>query len=393
MSPESRLTNLFRLFFALDYTGVGIIGPYLALYLTSAGLSGGEIGVVLGTIPLVGFLVQPLWGLVSDIYHLRRRALVIGALGVSLTALMLSLTTNFYLLVAIALVMAVMKAPINPIGTALALEHLERSGNQHRFGSLRLWGSIGFAFSSFVIGSLFIEDAVWLILPLYSLTMFALSLTAMTLPDAQIDEQVNWRDGLTLLKRDRNLAKLLLGVLLIGATLGIVNNYLAVYLVDIQAPGWVIGAALAISALCEVPLMAQAPAFIKRWGLRLVLVGGVGVFPLRWLLYAIITEPLLVLPTQVLHSIAMMSLLVVGVVYVDRQLRRSWRATGQALYAASLHGVGPSLGLFLAGQIYERAGITPVWLISAFIATAGILIVDWAIRAPAIGKTRPEVIS
>ena len=34
--------------------------------------------------------------------------------------------------------------------------------------------------------------------------------------------------------------------------------------------------------------------------------------PLRWLLYTVIKNPLLVLPTQVLHSAGMLSLLVAG---------------------------------------------------------------------------------
>ncbi|MDQ4075978.1 MAG: MFS transporter, partial [Chloroflexota bacterium] len=213
----------------------------------------------------------------------------------------------------------------------------------------------------------------------------------LTLPDAEIHGDADWTDALRLLQGDGSLVRFLLGVLLIGFTLGIVNNYLAVYLDDIAAAGWIIGAAFAIAALLEVPLMAQVPAFLNRWGTRLVLVGGVAVLPFRWLLYAIIDEPLLVLPTQVLHSIAMMALLVVGVLYMDRLLARQWRASAQALYTAALHGIGPSLGLFTAGLIYERAGITPVWLASAVIALVGTAILGVAVDPQPIHQPRQEV--
>ncbi|MDQ4075456.1 MAG: MFS transporter [Chloroflexota bacterium] len=105
-------------------------------------------------------------------------------------------------------------------------------------------------------------------------------------------------------------------------------------------------------------------------------------------MYAIIDEPLLVLPTQILHSIAIMSLVVVGVLYIDQLLERKWRASAQALYTATLHGIGPSIGLFTAGLIYERAGITPVWLVSALVAMAGTAVLWTVVRTH---PTRPRV--
>jgi PPP family 3-phenylpropionic acid transporter len=169
-------------------------------------------------------------------------------------------------------------------------------------------------------------------------------------------------------------------------TLGIVNQYLVVYLGDIKATGWIIGLALAISALPEVPLMAAVPQMMARWGLAAVLTGGLAVLPVRWLLYTVITNPILVLPTQILHGIGMTALLVVGVIFVDRLLARNWRATGQALYAAALFGIGPGIGLFSAGLLYERGGIVPVWIFTSLVGLAGLAIAAWAVRAPA-GQT------
>jgi zinc transporter ZupT len=71
---------------------------------------------------------------------------------------------------------------------------------------------------------------------------------------------------------------------------------------------------------------------------------------------------------------------------VDRQLARHWRATGQALYAAMLYGIGPSLGLFAAGFLYERVGIVPLWFFCALVGTAGLMVMAWAVRAPTPGQ-------
>jgi len=174
----------------------------------------------------------------------------------------------------------------------------------------------------------------------------------------------------------------LLGALLVGTTLGVVNSYQIVYLADINAPGWVSGLAFAISGLIEAGLMGVAAPLIHRWGLRAVLIGGIALLPLRWLLYTVITDPILVLPTQILHSAAMLSLLVAAVLFVDQHLDSRWRATGQTLYQASLHGVGSAIGLVGAGVIYERAGITEVWATCAVVGTLGLAAMIWATWTP-----------
>ncbi len=390
--PLLPVVHRFRLFFALSYSAIGIFMPYLALFLTYRNLTGWQIGLLLATIPLVSFLTQPLWGAVSDVYHVRKQGLVVACFGAAALALLYGLVTDFRLLLLVTVGYALMQGAINPLGTALTLDYLEDRGGQVEFGSLRLWGSIGFALCSFAIGTWVIETNPGGIIPLYSFTMLLLGINVMILPDAPAHGRADWREGVALLRQEQGLLPFLVGILLIGATLGIVNNYLALYLTDIHAAGWIIGGAMAISALAEVPLMANAPAFLRRWGVRLVFVGGVAVLPLRWLLYLFIEEPLLVLPTQVLHSIAMLSLLVVGVLYMDQHLSRRWRASGQALYNAALHGLGPSIGLFAAGQLYEGMGIHPVWMLSLVLSLVGTFILNLAVRSQVASRPQPEAI-
>lgn len=378
----------FQLFYGLNFAGIGIFFPYIALYLRDMGLSGTQIGTLLGMMPLISFLVQPVWGMLSDIYSLRRSALVFACFSMGLTSLGFLLTSDFRWLFVITFVMSIVRGPINPIGTALALEHLENEGRDDEFGSLRLWGSIGFAITSLLIGEFIVESALQHIITLFSLNMILLSVLTLTLPDAPVTQEINWREGVTLLKREPVLTAFLIGSLFVGATLGIANQYLSIYMEDINATGRVIGAALAVAALMEVPLMAKVPSMLARWGLRAVLVGGVAVLPVRWFLYIFIEEPVLVIPTQVLHSIAIMAVYVVGIMYVDKLLSRQWRATGQAVYSAGLTGIGPSIGLFAAGIIYEQGGIRPVWAIATVVSLVGLGVMAWAVRVRTPSEAR-----
>ncbi|HJZ45840.1 MAG TPA: MFS transporter [Roseiflexaceae bacterium] len=376
----------FKLFFALLLAAVGVFFSYLALYLKTVGLSGSQIGIILGMFPLISFLVQPLWGMVSDIYRLRRSALACACFGVALPAWLYNARNDFWWLFGLTLALAVMNGPIGPLGDALALEYLEHQSRRKDYGSLRLWGSLGFAVSTFLIGALLAETAIRFIIPIYSLMMAALGLLALTLPGAAPTRIIGWLEGAALLQRAPQLAKFLISMLLIGATLGVADQYLVIYLSDIHASGWITGMVFALAALVEALLMGWAAALIQRWGLRQVLIAGIAVLPLRWVLYTIIREPILVIPIQMLHSIAMLSLLVAGVLYVDQQLSREWRGTGQALYQAMLHGAGSSFGLFVAGFVYQYGGIVPLWWTSTIVGVAGLLLVGWATRAPALSR-------
>jgi PPP family 3-phenylpropionic acid transporter len=284
--------------------------------------------------------------------------------------------------------MSAMRAPIVPTSTALALDHLEKENRPNDFGTLRLWGSIGFILTSFIIGGLVIGTSLEYIIILYSLNLFILTAISLTLPDAPLSRGANWREGLILLKREPVLVTFLFGVLFVGMTVGIVNQYLAVYLDDIQASGLIIGIAMAISALPEVPLMALVPKMILRWGVTTVFMAGIAVLPVRWFLYTIIDDPLLVIPTQLLHGISMTAILVVGVIYVDRLLARQWRTTGQAIYAATQFGIGPSIGLFTAGYLYEYGGIKPIWVFCTIVGLTGLAIVAWSARLPNLNRVK-----
>ncbi len=379
MPKTLTVDNRFRLFFALQYAGVGIFFPFIALHLSSFDLTSSQIGLLLALVPLLGFFVQPLWGLATDIYHQHRLILAFACLSVCVTLLLYSLAHQFWQLLLLTTLFSILYAPVQILVTSLALEHLTRQDTETDFGSLRLWGSIGFVISTLGIGTFFVDaDAVWWILPLHAIGTLLMALVALTLPNADVHGQVSWREGVSLLRQERKLTWFLFALLLIGMTLGIVNNYLAIFLVDIDGAGWMIGTALALSAIVEIPLLARVQHFINRWGIRLMLMVGAAILPIRWLLFALIDKPLWVLPVQVTHGLAMMSLLVVAVLYVDRILEPKWRTSGQALYTASLHSVGPGIGLFLGGYIYGWNGIRSVWIFSTAVALLGLAVLFYA---------------
>lgn len=379
----------FQLLFALWYGAIGILGNFFALYLKSIGITGAKIGILAGVIPFASVLVGPVWAYFADATQNFRALLVAACLGVALSMLVAVRLRGFGALFSCMLVFAVFHAPIAPFCDSLALQYLDGKLRGQDFGTVRMWGSIGFAASVFIVGALVIEHRINSMLYIYAAVVASIAVVAVTLPEARLLRGTGWPLGLEVLRFNPKLYRLLSGMILIGATLGAVNQYMIIYLDELHTAGWLSGLIFAVGALCEVPLMARTTFFLQKFGSRLVLLLGVGLLPIRWCLYIFIKDPFLLIPIQLIHSIAMLSLLVVGVMLVDNLLPPQWRTTGQTMYTVALHGLGAGVGVFSAGLIYSSYGMSAVWAACLITGSVGFLVLGFAIQAEQSPSDRP----
>lgn len=376
----------FGWFYLLFYGATGFFLPYMAAYFENRELSSTQVGLVLSLGSLVGIFAQPLWSLLSDVYQARRGILAFACLGTAVTSAALGLGSGLGWLLALNIGLAVMRAPILPLGNALTFEFLERHAKREHYGPLRGWGSLGFAVSSFVAGT-FLSRVLWHLPWVHGVALLLVAGLTLTLPDAPAEAPGNWLEGLRLLPERPLLVLFLLGMLLIAAPVIVAVSYLAVFMQDLGAPGWLIGLAISSQAVLEIPLMQWTPRLIHRFRTSTLLLAGLVLTPLRWLLLAVIRNPIWVLPAQLLHSVAIVSLLVVGASFMDVQLPSRWRATGQGLYLTMALGLGPSLGLLATGALYERYGMAMVWTGFIFVALLGLVITALALSRLSVTQT------
>ncbi len=351
----------FSIFFFIYYAATGAFIPYLAPYFERHGLSGAQIGAILGIFSLLPIFAQPLWSMLSDVYNIRRLVLSLTCLGAALTSLAFPLGGTFHWLLFSTVIFAILRAPVLPLSNALTFDFLEELGRRDNYGLVRLWGSVGFAVASFLSATFFIETALDFLPYLNAGLLVILATLVLTLPDTGSKDSASWLEGLRLLPQRPMLAIFLLGCLLIGGPLITAVQYLSTFMVNMGAAGWMIGLVVSSMAVLEVPFMLWTPTLMERFRLPALLLLGVLLTPLRWVLLAFVRQPLLILPIQVLHSMAIASLLVGGATYMDQQLPPRWRATGQGLLTTAFLGIGPSLGQFVTGLIYETHGLRVVW--------------------------------
>lgn len=387
MTAQSR----FQLLFALWYGAIGILGNFFALYLKSIGISGAQIGFLAGVIPFASVLVGPVWAYFADVTQNIRALLTAACLGLAISMLVVIHLRGFGVLLSCMLVVGVFHAPIAPFCDSLALQYLDGTLRQQDFGKVRMWGSIGFAVSVFFTGALVIEHWINSLLYLYTAVVASIAIVTVTLPESRLPRVMGRPVSLDVLRFTPKLYRLLLGMILIGATLGAVNQYMIIYLDELHTAGWLSGLIFAAGALCEVPLMARTTFVLQKLGSRLVFLLGIGLLPIRWCLYIFIKDPVLLIPIQLIHSIAMLSLLVVGVMLVDNLLPPQWRTTGQTMYTVALHGLGAGVGVLSAGLIYNSYGMSAVWAACLITGSIGLLVLRFAIQAEQSPSDRPRL--
>lgn len=376
------MKSRFKLFFFAEYFSIGMLGPYLALFLKSKGLSGDQIGLLLGVLPIGGIVFQPLWSFLSDILNKRRILLVLGSMGMVLASFGLGFSQTFTATFLWGILLSAMRAPISNISTALALDYLEETDERETYGFLRLWGSLGFAISSLLMAGLFLEQIqvyfTWFAAGIF----FILGILGLLLPERDVPYAYSGFKGIKFLVKDVTLLLFLAASVFIGMTMGIYNNYLPFFLQSLNAQSWLIGVIVSIQAVIEIPMMLAAPFLVKRFPMRwLILVGG-AVLPVRWLLFFFLEQPAWMIPLQLLHGVSVISFFVVAVSYIDQLVPSKWRATGQALYSTAMMGVGSGLGIYFAGAVIEWQGVRWIWglsLVSGLIGL-GLLILEFRIN-------------
>lgn len=369
MTSKTSLRPFIRFFIAY-YFAIGAIAPFLSLYLQAQGFDGVQIGLIFGLTPIVSLLAQPWWGVTADAFAIRRRLLMLVLVISGAISLVLPLAQGFVAVTLVLMALTLFRTPSLPIANAITLEAL--APHRERYPQIRAWGSASFAITSLLIGWLVIDRALVGAIYLSALGLFIAALISRLLPDGHAPIAARWWDGWTMTRHNRPFLLFLLAMVALQFTHPLAVAYLPLYLKDIGAPGWVIGAAWGIAAGMEVPLMALTPRLIRRYGAKRVLVGFTAAVPLRWALYSVITMPLLILPLQFLHAMAATAYYAAAITYVDGLVPAQWRATGQGFYGALSDSLGIGLGSLFFGWVYQTWGIT-----QAFIVGAGIALVGW----------------
>ena len=145
-----------RIFWFFYMAALGAIFPFISLYLNEyQGIDGVQLGFALAVGPLFGIVISPLWGYIADRTGQRKKVLAIAVLGSSIGYLTIPTATNFLSLLILLGILAIFSSPAMALASSLSFGILGKT-NVINFGTIRVWGTIGYLVSVILVPFLLI---------------------------------------------------------------------------------------------------------------------------------------------------------------------------------------------------------------------------------------------
>jgi PPP family 3-phenylpropionic acid transporter len=338
--------------YAMAFGALALVEPYLIPYLLESGLTGALVGTVNATSSLLRLVSAPLASNLADRTGRHRQITFAVMIGQGIAMIALGLVTGVWFLALVTIAYTVFHMLGMTLRDRLALGWLEAQ-HSAAFGSLRLWGSIGFATFAFAGGALAERTGVRLVFVLGGLLILAALVPLRVFPARLPIVEAESRQG--------GIAPAIRLVLLIMFVLSLALSFFFGWNVDFvkntvnggqQAAGWYSG----LTALVEVPLMLYADRLIRRrgsvftWALGMLLAG------IAWVVMSLTQSAGQAVATALLVGTAQGFMWVAPVVIIGELSQPQNVTLNLALFnvANTLAYVvaGP-----LAGALYDAAGV------------------------------------
>lgn len=356
----------------LYYAALSCLVPYMSLYYQQRGLTGAQIGVLAGLIPLITLGSSPFWGGIADASHRHRAVLLFNIAGLWLAVLGLLFARSFATLLLGVVAYAIFVGPIVPLIDNAVMDLLgERKAD---YGRVRAWGAVGWGVTAAAMGP--ILQRAGLTWGFYGFLVFmALCwLAASQLPMGLSTVRQAYSAGLGVLVGNGRFLLLLVVALLYGIGIGVLLSYQFLFLEQLGASRTLMALSLTVSTLSELPFWFLGSWLLRRFGSSRMVVLALFATILRYFALSFMQAPWLVLPISLLHGPSFAILWAALVAGADAAAPPGMGATAQGLVSGALFGLGSALGGFVGGPAYEVIGFARLFAFTGWLVVAALLL-------------------
>ena len=353
----------FLLFYIFFYAG-NAVQTFVPVYLNSIKLSQTTIGVLLAIGPFVALFAQPLWGIACDRAKTKNTILKILLLGGSCTFILYPLSRSYYYIFMIMFLFTLFYTSIAAISDTITLEYLESTS--WSFGKIRMGGTFGYAIMSLVAGVIVKHNIKYTFI-LYPVIILIAFLIVFNFPEISGYQSKHKKISILKLFENRKLVTLMIFVTILHITLGFYYSFFAIYFKQLGGDSRLLGLSMFISAICELPFLLFADKIIKKLGIIQTLAISGFVMGIRWLLLYIITNIYIVTFVNVLHGFSFIVLTYCMAVYINNEVPKELKASGQALNGLMCIGLSRVIGSIFGGYLSDVFGIRPVFLFTSIV--------------------------
>lgn len=372
------------------------LGDYLSHPLH---FTGGQVGSIFATMGIAAMFMPGLLGIVADRWVNAERLLglchLIGA-GLLFWG---ATVTNYDLLYWIMLGNSLVYMPTIALNNTVSYTVLLREGKEvvRDFPPIRVWGTVGFIVAMWVVDlnhwtvtstQLYLSAAAAAALGVYSFTMPACPPTAGISSEKRTFSSALGLDAFVLFRR-KKMALFFIFAFFLGAALQISNAFATTFLGDFKdqyASSFAVrypNILVSISQFSETLFIVAIPFFLRRFGIRKVMLMSIFAWVLRFGLFGLGNPgsgfALLVL-SMISYGMAFDFFNISGSLFVERESDKHIRASAQGLFMIMTNGLGAYVGGYGSGWVIDHFTVgevrhwTPIWFtFAAYALVLGII--------------------
>ncbi|WP_199271614.1 MFS transporter [Paraglaciecola sp. L3A3] len=356
--PKSAFSasNLILLAFTyLFYYGqIGVLIPYLGVFLDGRGFSSSDIGELFALITIARIAGPNLWAFIADKSGKPLKWLQIGAFLTFSTFCLAFVVNGFWALTISFAIMMMFWTAILPQMEVLTLNCV----NSHagRYSKIRLWGSIGYIVFTIFTGKMVdmyssespIIIGAFVLLTLWLVTLFL---------KEPVKEVVTNQTSASIWSKIHNpiFYGFLFSAIFLQISFGPYYGFFALYTRDLGYSGQMTGALIALGVAAEVIIFLQAGKLIEKIGVKWILVISMLLTALRWYLLAVMAEHVVMLVlSQMLHAFSFGMAHSASIFFINRYFGKTHQGQGQAFYTSIAFGIGGAAGNYGAGWFWHQ---------------------------------------
>jgi len=355
------------------------LGTYLANSLKADGM---QIGAAYSMMAIATIISPFFIGIIADRFFASQKLMALLHLGGAIVLYFITQVTDPALFKWVLLIYALLYAPTLALSNSIAFRQLKDI--EKSFVGIRVFGNIGWILAGVSIDKIFhlTPDTMGFIFIMASGASLLLAILSITLPDSppkakEVGASVSsiiGKESFVLFK-SRSFLVFFIASILVCIPLSFYYNFGNLFLTEVGMTD--VTSKMALGQVSEAFFLILIPFFLKRWGIKWMIVVGMIAWVMRFLLFRYGDADVntwMLYGGILLHGVCYDFFFVTGQIYTDKMADKKYRNAAQGMITMATYGLGMWIGSLLSGYVAGQATINVnvhqwdvIWLIPAAI--------------------------
>lgn len=359
----------YFLMYNFYYLSWAIFSALISIYLLDKGFKASEVSLVVSTSFLTSMIFQPVIGMFSDRYDVKKVNFVlftlagIGGLAFMFASSLITITIGYSFVLTL----------IN--GTNPVMEKIA-SSSPYQYGKIRIWGTIGYATGSWLAGMIYqlISPSAIFICFIITMILCIIGLLGTQTPSELGQNNEEKTKTSTLFHNYKYLYYLIIAAIFQGIT-NMANTYIPAMFQNDGLKVSLVSTILSFAVLCEAPLVLFSHKFMDKLTNKRLLIIAYSMITIQFLCYALnVWLPLKAIITLITKHPSGMLFIMINLKIVSTLVPKEHQITALA-FVQTLRNLSSIIFQNIAGQILDISSYQILFALSLIVIVVGFVLV------------------